>query len=68
MRGIFIIGLVIVSLIVGLLVMKNMGVDDSGGITETQAKNYIEKAENTADEVNDRLQDLNKRANQIQTD
>ena len=68
MRGIFIIGLVIVSLIVGMLVMKNMGADDSGGITETQAKNYIEKAENTADEVNDRLQDLNKRANQIQAD
>ncbi len=68
MRGIFIIGLVIVSLIVGLLVMKNMGADDSGGITETQAKNYIEKAENTADEVNDRLQDLNKRADQIQAD
>ena len=68
MRGIFIIGLVIVSLIVGLLVMKNMGADDSGGITETQAKNYIEKAENTADEVSDRLQKFNKRVNQTQAD
>ncbi len=68
MRGIFIIGLVIVSLIVGLLVMKNMGADDSGGITETQAKKYIEKAENTADEVSDRLQKFNKRVNQTQAD
>lgn len=68
MRGAFIIGLVIVSLIVGVLVMKNMGAEKSGGITETQAKQYIEKAEKTADEVNSRLKDFNKRANSTQVD
>lgn len=59
MRGAFIIGLLIVSLIVGLLVMKNMGADNSTG--KTQAKKYVEKAENTANDVNQRLNDINKR-------
>ena len=68
MRGVMIIGLVVVSLIIGLLVIKNMGVDSSGGITETQAKNYIEKAERTADKVNDRVQKFNKRAIQSEAD
>jgi hypothetical protein len=58
MRGIFIVGLLIVALIVGVLVMKNMGTDDSGGITQTQAKKYIEKAEDTASEVNKKLHDF----------
>jgi uncharacterized protein YxeA len=62
MRGAFIIGLLIVSLIVGLLVMKNMGTDNSNGVTKTQAKKYVEKAESTANDVNKRLNDLNKQA------
>lgn len=68
MRGTLVIGLLIVSLIIGILVIKNMGADSSGGITETQAKNYIEKAEKTADRVNDRVQKFNKRANQTEAD
>ena len=62
MRGAFIIGLLIVSLIVGLLVMKNMGADNSSGVTKTQAKKYVERAESTAGDVNKRLNDLNKQA------
>ncbi len=68
MRGILVIGLLIVSLIIGILVIKNMGGDSSGGVTETQAKNYIEKAEKTADRVNDRVQKFNQRANQSEAD
>ena len=60
MRGAFIIGLLIVSLIVGLLVMKNMGADNSSG--QTQAKQYVEKAESAADDVNKRMNDISKRA------
>ena len=68
MRGILVIGLLIVSLIIGILVIKNMGADSSGGITETQAKNYIEKAETTADRVNDQVQKFSNRANQSEAD
>jgi hypothetical protein len=62
MRGAFIIGLLIVSLIVGLLVMRNMGADNSSGVTEIQTKKYIEKAETAADDANKRLKDLSKQA------
>ena len=62
MRGAFIIGLAVVLLIIGLLVMKNMGVDNSSGVTETQGKKYIERAESAADNVKERLRDINKRA------
>ncbi len=62
MRGALIIGLAVVLLIIGLLVMKNMGVDNSSGVTETQGKKYIERAESAADNVKERLRDINKRA------
>ncbi len=62
MRGALIIGLVVVLLIIGLLVMKNMGVDNSSGVTETQGKKHIERAESAADNVKERLRDINKRA------
>jgi hypothetical protein len=68
MRGVFIIGLVIVSLIIGLLLMKNMGADNSDGITENKAKNYVEKAQTTADEANKRLNDFRKRAKAADND
>ncbi len=62
MRGALIIGLAVVLLIIGLLVIKNMGVDNSSGVTETQGKKYIERAESAADNVKERLRDINKRA------
>ena len=68
MRGAFIIGLLIVSLIVGLLVIKNMGADNSSGVTETQAKKYIEKAQSAADDVNKRLHDISKQAKAADVD
>ena len=58
MRGILFIGLVVVLLIIGVLVVKNMGVDDSSAVSETQAEKYIEKAENIADRVNQKVKGL----------
>lgn len=66
MRGAFIIGLVIVLLVIGILVMKNMGVDDSNGITETQAENYTERARDAADEATERIQDISEQAAKAQ--
>ena len=62
MRGIFIVGLLIVSLIVGFLVIKNMGADKSGSVTKTQTKQYMQKAEGAADSLNKSLNDLSKQA------
>ena len=62
MRGAFIIGLAVVLLIIGILVMKNMGVDSSSGVTETQAKNYTERARNAADEATVRIKDISEQA------
>ena len=63
MRGVFIIGLVVVLLVIGILVMKNMGVDSSNGVTETQAENYTERARDAADEATERIKDHSERAN-----
>ena len=62
MRGVFIIGLVVALLIIGILVMKNMGVDGSRGITETQAQNYTERARGAADEATERIKDVSEQA------
>jgi hypothetical protein len=58
MRGVMIIGLVVVSLIIGLLVIKNMGVDNPGDVTETKAQKYIEKAESAADNAQERIKKI----------
>lgn len=55
------IGIVIVLMIIGFLVIKNMGADTSGGVTESQAQKYIERAEDTADSVEERVKNINKR-------
>jgi hypothetical protein len=62
MRGAFIIGLLIVSLIVGVLVIKNMGSDSSSGITQSKAKSYVNKAESAAGDVNKKLDSYRKQA------
>ena len=51
MRGVLIIVMVISLLIIGILVMKNMGVDRSTGVIETQTKQYTESAKSIADEA-----------------
>ena len=63
MRGAFIIGLVVVLLIIGILVMKNMGAKRSTGVIETQAKQYTESAKSFADEADERTKDLREQMN-----
>lgn len=58
MRGVLIIGMVVSLLIIGILVMKNMGVDRSTGVIETQTKQYTERAKSIADEANERTKEL----------
>ena len=62
MRGAWIVGLVIVLLIIGILVMKNLGDNHQSGVTQTQAEEYTQRAKSAADEANARIKDLNERA------
>jgi Tfp pilus assembly protein PilX len=58
MRGALLIGLTVVLLIIGILVMKNMGVDNSTGSTERQALTHTKRAESAANKANERIKDL----------
>lgn len=60
MRAFMLIGSVIVLLIVSILVIKNMGGDLTGGVSENEAKQIIERAEDTVDEVEDKVKDIQK--------
>ena len=65
MRGSLLIGLAVVLLIIGLLVIKNMGADDPSGVQKSQTEAYIEKANNAADDVNKRLQGIKKKTQAV---
>lgn len=62
MRGALLIGLAVVLLIIGVLVMKDMGADSTSGIQETQAESYMEKAKVAAEDVDKRFKDIKKSA------
>ena len=49
MRGALMIVVVITLLIVGVLVMKNMGAGPSGSMTPSQAKQTIDRAQDAAE-------------------
>jgi len=68
MRGALIIVMAVSLLIVGILVMKNMGVDGSTGVVETQTKQVTEGAKNLADEANQRTDDLREKMNKAGSD
>jgi hypothetical protein len=55
-------------LIIGILVMKNMGVDRSTGVIETQTKQYTESAKSIADEANESTNDLREQMNRAGND
>ena len=63
MRGALIIVMAVSLMIVGILVMKNMGVDKSPDVIETEAKQYTETAQSFADEANERTNDLREQIN-----
>jgi len=65
MRGAMLIGLVVVLLIIGILVMKNMGADKTGAAQKTQTKAYIDKAKSVEDDANKRLKDIQKQAQAV---
>ena len=66
MRGVLIIVMILSLLIVGILVMKNMGVDSSTGVIETQTKQYTERAKSIADEANERTKELREQMNRAE--
>ena len=63
MRGALIIVMAVSLLIVGILVMKNMGVDKSSGVIETQTKQITESAKSFASEADERTKDLREKMN-----
>lgn len=65
MRGTLLIGLAVVLLIIGLLVVKNIGADKPGGVKESEKKEYMEKAKNTADDLDKRFKDIKKQTHGV---
>jgi len=68
MRGALIIVMAISLLVVGMLVMKNMGVDRSPVVTETQTKQYTDSAKSLADEADEKTKDLREQMNKAVSD
>ena len=68
MRGALIIVMAVSLLIIGILVMKNMGVDRSTGVVDTQTKQYTESAKSIADEADERTEDLRDKMNRAGND
>jgi cytoskeletal protein RodZ len=66
MRGALIIVMAVSLLIVGILVMKNMGADRSSGVIETQTKQYTQGAKSIADEANERTKSLREEMNRAE--
>ena len=65
MRGTLLIGLAVVLLVIGILAIKNMGADKPGGVQESQAKEYMNKANNAADDVDKRLNGIKKQTHAV---
>jgi len=66
MRGTLFIGLAVVLLIVGLLVLKNMGADDPGAVQDSQTEAYVDKAKHAADDVEKRLKNIKSQTPEIE--
>jgi Cu/Ag efflux pump CusA len=68
MRGALIIVMAISLLVVGILVMKNMGVDRSPAVTKTQTKQYTDSAKSLVDEADEKTKDLREQMNKAVSD
>ncbi len=64
MRTLMMAGLLVVLLVIGILAMQNLGVHTVDGQTETQARDYIDRAEDAGDAVEDKVRALEERLNQ----
>jgi hypothetical protein len=65
MRGTLLIGLAVVLLIIGILVIKNMGANKPGAVQESQTEEYMEKAKNAAAGVDKRIKDIKRQTQEI---
>ena len=63
MRALMMAGLLVVLLIIGLLAMQNMGAETVDGQTATQARDYIERAEDAGEAVEAKVKALEDRLN-----
>ena len=61
MRGALMIVVVITLLIVGVLVLKNMGAGPAGGSTPSEAKQTIDRAEEAAEEAAEKIGSIQKK-------
>ena len=68
MRGALIIIMAVSLLIVGILVMKNMGVEKSNAVIETQTKQVTESVKSFADEADERTKALLERIDRAGSD
>ena len=66
MRGALMIVVVITLLIVGVLVMKNMGAGPSGGVSPSDAKQTIDRAEKLVDKAANKLGSAQQRLDRSQ--
>ena len=66
MRGALMIVVVITLLIVGVLVMKNMGAGPSGGVSPSDAKQTIDRAEQLVDKAAKKLGSTQQRLDRSQ--
>ena len=55
MRGALMIVMVITLLVIGVLVMKNMGADPSERMTPSQAKQTIDRAQDVAEDAAEKM-------------
>jgi len=58
MRTVLLVGLVIALLVVGILVVKNMGGDSSGEMMESRARQAIERAEDASDLAGEQVRNI----------
>lgn len=58
MRSVLLVGLVIALLTVGILVVKNMSADSGRGVSETRAKQAMQRAEDAKDRANQKVRNL----------
>jgi hypothetical protein len=63
MRGALIIVMALTLLVIGILVMKNMGADGSPAVTETQTKQYTKSAKSITDQANEKTKALGDKMN-----
>ena len=64
MRGVLTITLLIAMLIIGVLVIKNMGVDFSDDNYEAEKTKIIERTKDTAEEVEEKIDRIKQGLNQ----